>query len=305
MFQLASIHLLSRRDASHQLDERLSLPKAANVNQITMFCPCLLDLRLESTTASLTDVSLKQCPIDFVIEFLLRCPNLIDFHCWSHGPPSKVKDPRIMLTSPLVLNQLSSLTWSAGKRPYLSEWCNALFECVRFPALKKFSWGPGQRSYMDNLAELLPLFKFPNSVTTLQLDWIGFISTDATLNHFSALTDLTQLRFSNCDSFFVERAFTILSWGTGKNDISFPKLTALIIDYNLSTAATAWMVFHVESGKNLVGMLRRRMGLIDKFTLTVVTARMTHHWDGETWDALRELKKDGLDLTIAEGGHSY
>ncbi|XP_006462156.1 hypothetical protein AGABI2DRAFT_119020 [Agaricus bisporus var. bisporus H97] len=220
----------------------------------------------------------------------------------SHDRPAEVDDPRSMLTSPFVLSHLSAFTWSSGQILHYSEWYDALSEYIRFPALKEFCWEPGQRIYSDDFAELLPLFKFPQSVTTVQLASIGLNSTHAILDRFSHLTDLTRLQFSMCDAFFVERAFTILSWGTDENDIMFPKLTDLIIDYRVSEAISC-MVFHVESGKNLVGMLRRRIGLIDKFTLTVGKARMTHHWDDEIWDALRELKRDGLDLTITENEH--
>ncbi|KAF7771049.1 hypothetical protein Agabi119p4_7023 [Agaricus bisporus var. burnettii] len=236
MCQLAAMRISSHRPLlnwSKRLDERLFFPNTANMKRIVMDCPCLVDFRLECTMASVTHVELTECPIDFVIELLLRCPNLVDFHCHTSAPPSKAKDPRSMITSPLILSHLSTFTWSNSRiLPRSLNWHTVLYEYIHFPALTRFNWVSGPRSFVNNTAHWLPLFKFPKSVSTLELGWVGLDSIEEILNHFSPLAGVTQLRLFKCHYRFVEQAFSLLSQGTDESNTLFPKLTSIKIGPN-------------------------------------------------------------------------
>ncbi|KAF7771053.1 hypothetical protein Agabi119p4_7027 [Agaricus bisporus var. burnettii] len=308
MSQLAAIYIDSHRfDAPlspDQRDQRLFLPTAANINRIHIRCPCLLEFRFQCATLSVTHVDIHRLPIDFVMEFLLKCPNLIDFCCRYPLAPSKVQNPRSILTSPFTLTHLSAFTWSTTRiLDRISEWDTVLFKYIHFPALTKFTWWPGQHSFVDDTALALPLSKFPKSVATLQLCAIGIHGPTETLslNHFLPFTGVVQLHLLHCDYSFVEQAFVMLSQGTDLKDILFPQLTSIVIDYRV----TGWqtpprMVFRPESGKKLAQMLRTRIGLITEFKLVTEFALLAQGWNEESWQAVREVKRDGIDLTIIE-----
>ncbi|EKM82047.1 hypothetical protein AGABI1DRAFT_126395 [Agaricus bisporus var. burnettii JB137-S8] len=293
---------------SPRRDERLFLPKSANIRQIYLRCPYLLDFRLACATLSLTHVDLLECPIDFAMEFLLKCPNLIDFHCRIPVYPSKIKNPRTMLASPLVLNHLSTFTWFTNPTlDCISQWDIVLFEHIQFPALKTFNWWVGHGVYyldlIANDATIVFLSRFPHSLTTLELGGIDYNPFEETFDHFLPLTGVTQLRLSHCEYRFVEQTISALSRRADGRSILFPKLTSLIIDYRVIGGRTPpWVMFRAECGIKLAQIVRSRIGLIDEFKLVVGGAQLTRRWNEGSWQAVREVMRDELDLVIIENG---
>ncbi|XP_006462168.1 hypothetical protein AGABI2DRAFT_119029 [Agaricus bisporus var. bisporus H97] len=304
MCQLATIHIDNPRPnlpwSPDQRVERLLLPRSSNMNRIYIRCPCLFDLRSAPTAQSITHVEIFELPVDFVMEFLSRCPNLVAFHCRYPIAPSQVKNPHTMLTSPFVLRHLSTFTWSTTRiLDRISEWDITLFEHIHFPALTRFNWWPGLCFYVDDTALALPIFRFPTSVTTLQFGGVGYRPVETFyLIHFFPFTGVTQLRLLHCEYRFVDQVLSFLSRGTERSNTLFPQLTSIMIDYRVAGVVTPRCErFYPESGKKLVQMLRSRIGLIDEFTLIVEIARFTQHWNDEVWEAVRQVKRDGINLT--------
>ncbi|XP_006462171.1 hypothetical protein AGABI2DRAFT_119033 [Agaricus bisporus var. bisporus H97] len=309
MCQLATMHIdnncmMDDTNWIPRRDESLFLPKSANIWEIYLLCPRLLHFRLESATASLTHVDLFQCPVHFAIEILIKCPNLIDFHCRCPVVPSEIEIPRSMLMSPITRNHLSTFSWSTNRAHYgIAEWDSALFELIRFPTLRRFNWWAGSSRLVLDDTILAFLSRFPKSITVLQLGEVDMVFTEEIRNRFLPLTGVTQLRLHRCEHFFMEEIFYTLSQGTDRSNILFPALTSLEIDYRMTGwRSPPWLVLGPESGQNLAQMLRTRIGLIDEFELTVEGAQLIQGWDEESWQAVRDVTRDGFDLTIIEDG---
>ncbi|KAF7770679.1 hypothetical protein Agabi119p4_6653 [Agaricus bisporus var. burnettii] len=309
MCQLATIHIDNpRRDlpwSPDKAEERFYLPTSAKIRQIYIRCPSLVDFRFECTMPSATHGDFIDCPIDIAIEFLLKCPNVIDFGCRFLLPPIKVQNPHNVLKSPLILSHLSTFSWSTNRSLHgISEWDRALFNFIHFPALKRFNWWVGRGLACYHLeADDAFLSRFPQSVTVLELGAVALNPMEESLHHFFPLTGVTQLQLRHCEYAFLEEAFSVLSRGTDRNTVLFPKLTSMIIDHRVFVEVEPpWVVFQPESGKALAQMLRTRIGLIDEFKLIVQVAHLTRRWNEESWQALREVMRDGLDLTIIEHG---
>jgi hypothetical protein len=308
MCQLAMMHIdnpdpysSSPRDGR---DQRLFLPETNNINRIYIVYPRLFDICFHGVASSVTRVDFYQCPIDCIMEILLQCPNLIEIGCLFPVPASKVTNPRTMFTSPLVLSHLSEFTWCTNRiDDRISEWDTVLFEHLHFPSLQRFDWLPGECSLMDDTPLALPLSRFPKSVTALQLAQFDSRCRQGTLrlNHFLSFTGVTALQLLHGH---MDEVFTVLSHGTDQSSILFPKLTLIELNYWVIERTLPWPVFGPKSGHQVVQMLQSRAGLIKEFTLVVEMAHLTRNWDDEVWNNLRELKRNGLDLTIIEYEHT-
>lgn len=192
MCRLATIHFCSPLSPPASRDERLFLPKTAHINRIHLQFPRLVDLCLEGTMSSITHMDLNKCPIDFVMEFLLRCPNLIEFHSRSPFFPSQFQNPRSILKFPLVLSHLSVFTWSTNVIVLRDwGWYTVLYEHIHFPSLTRFNWAPGQL-WREDHAALAFLSRFPKSVTTLQFGEVYSDIGGVTFSHFLPLANITS-----------------------------------------------------------------------------------------------------------------
>jgi hypothetical protein len=101
-----------------------------------------------------------------------------------------------------------------------------------------------------------------------------------------------------CSPLFLKDIFSTLSETTDEGTFRFPNLTSIQVGHDGKYARSPPLKLWI--GQKLALMLRDRAGMIDKFTFTSDNALTD--WNDEIWGLFKELKEDGLDLTIIACG---
>ena len=167
----------------------------------------------------LTSLKLNVWPVDLCMSFLVRCPNLVEFHALEITRPEAAIDPRL----PGHAHKLEHLSW--GFRLLLM--CFFFPHQLRFPSLRTFHWHSQPRSMPpephielaeDEMGALRSLVSnLPPNISQLHLFNARAWSDEFTEFIFVKLKGLKIVRFIDCDPLIVVHFLSLLcrvnDWG--------------------------------------------------------------------------------------------